>query len=184
MALPHPQFMAQEAAASLEFKEWTTWSARPETAPRTYVENGVLVISGNSNVAEHGGWERRIDGVEAGKWYRFSARYRAEAVTAESWQVVARLDWRSERVRATEPDYVYQSKREGEWTRARGYTAGHLALRVRPTAMRDDHDTSAPSKSLFTAMGVLEAATGLALLVWSLACIRPSSSSTTDPARG
>lgn len=105
------------AAASLEFKEWTTWSARPETAPRTYVENGVLVISGNSNVAEHGGWERRIDGVEAGKWYRFSARYRAEAVTAESWQVVARLDWRSERVRATEPDYVYQSKREGEWTR-------------------------------------------------------------------
>lgn len=117
-------------AASLEFREtafvagkdgkpagWTTWSARPETAPRTYVEKGALVISGNSNLAEHGGWERRIEGVQPGAWYRFSARYRAEAVPAESWQVVARLDWRGERGRATEPDYVYQSKREGEWTR-------------------------------------------------------------------
>lgn len=105
------------AAASLDFREWTTWSARPETAPRTYVENGTLVINGNSNLAEHGGWERQVDGVEAGKWYRFSARYRAEAVPAESWQVVARLDWRSGRGRIAEPDYVYQSKREGEWTR-------------------------------------------------------------------
>lgn len=37
---------------------------------------------------------------------------------AESWQVVARLDWKNgSGGRATEPDYVYQSKREGEWTR-------------------------------------------------------------------
>jgi predicted amidohydrolase len=96
---------------------WSVWSARPETAPRTYVDGGALVIAGNGNVAEHGGWERRIDGVAPGKWYRFSARYRTEAVAAESWQVVARLDWRAESGRASEPDYVYQSRPEDDWTR-------------------------------------------------------------------
>ena len=40
---------------------WTTWSARAETAPRTFVDRihfrdkpGSLAISGNSNVAAHG----------------------------------------------------------------------------------------------------------------------------------
>jgi predicted amidohydrolase len=101
------------------------WSARAETAPRTYVDPlryrtrpGSLAISGNSNLAEHGGWERRVDGVEAGGWYRFAAYYRAEAVAAESWQVVARLDWRgAEGDRAGMPDYVYRASRDGEWTR-------------------------------------------------------------------
>jgi predicted amidohydrolase len=119
------------AAASLHFEEsafvaakegrpegWTTWSARPETAPRAFVDKGALAISGNSNIAGHGGWERRIGGVEGGAWYRFTARYRAEGVPAESWQVVARLDWQNAAgSRATEPDYVYQAKRDGEWTR-------------------------------------------------------------------
>ena len=79
---------------------------------------GSLAISGNSNLAEHGGWERRVDGVEAGAWYRFAAYYRAEAVAAESWQVVARLDWRgADGARAGMPDYVYRASRDGEWTR-------------------------------------------------------------------
>src|ERR1017187_8658792 len=75
-------------------------AARPETAPRVFVDPlhyrsrpGSLAISGNSNGAEHGGWERRVSGVEAGTWYRFVAYYRAEAVPGESWQVVARLAW-------------------------------------------------------------------------------------------
>ena len=97
---------------------WTTWSARPETAPRTFVEKGSLAISGNSNIAGHGGWERRVSGVERGAWYRIEARYRADAVPTESWQVVARLDWRTANDgRATEPDYVYRATREGAWTR-------------------------------------------------------------------
>jgi predicted amidohydrolase len=125
-------------AASLHFQEsafvaavdgrppgWTVWSARPETAPRVFVDPlhyrtraGSLAISGNSNLAEHGGWERRVAGVEAGSWYRFVAYYRAEAVPAESWQVVARLDWRtSSNGRAGEPDYVYRASREGAWTK-------------------------------------------------------------------
>jgi predicted amidohydrolase len=125
-------------AASLHFQEsafvaaadgappgWSVWSARPETAPRVFVDplhyrthGGSLAISGNSNVAEHGGWERRVAGVEAGTWYRFVAYYRAEAVPSESWQVVARLDWRtSSNGRAGQPDYVYRATREGDWTR-------------------------------------------------------------------
>ena len=104
------------SGASLHFQEsafvaagdgrppgWTVWSARPETAPRTFVDPlhyrthpGSLAISGNSNPAGHGGWERRVTGITGGAWYRFVAYYRAEAVPAESWQVVARLDWRDQ----------------------------------------------------------------------------------------
>src|SRR5438046_1981049 len=129
---------ATATAASLHFHElgfvadrdgkpanWTMWSARPETAPRVFVDPqqyrtrpGSLAISGNSNLAEHGGWERRLTGVEPEAWYRFTAYYRAEAVSAESWQVVARLDWRTaDNRKAGEPDYVYRATREGEWTR-------------------------------------------------------------------
>ncbi len=125
-------------AASLHFHEsafvaeadgkpagWKTWSARPETAPRVFVDRlhyrahaGSLAISGNSNAAEHGGWERQVSGIEPGAWYRFVAYYRAEAVPCESWQVVARLDWRTSGPgRAEYPDYVYRASSEGAWTR-------------------------------------------------------------------
>ncbi len=103
---------------------WTTWSARAETAPRCFVDTlryrsspGSLAISGASNIAEHGGWERVVTGIEAGAWYRATAYYRAEAVEAESLQVVARLDWRNDRdKRVGEPDYIYKARRDGAWT--------------------------------------------------------------------
>jgi predicted amidohydrolase len=102
---------------------WTTWSARAETAPRAFIDAlhyrtkpGSLAISGASNPAEHGGWERAVAGIEAGAWYRFVAYYRAEAVPSENWQVVARLDWRNSVNRRTgQPDYVYKASREGRW---------------------------------------------------------------------
>ena len=104
---------------------WTRWSARPQTAPRTYVDPvvyrshpGSLAISGNSNAAEHGGWEYTVAGVEPGKFYRFAAYYKSAGVPAENWQIVARLDWRKPgKDRAAEPEYVYRAVREGEWTR-------------------------------------------------------------------
>src|SRR5439155_21762690 len=104
---------------------WTTWSARAETAPRCFVDTlryrskpGSLAISGASNIAEHGGWERLVPGIEAGAWYRATAYYRTEAVEHESLQVVARLDWRDARDRRTgQPDYVYKARREGAWTK-------------------------------------------------------------------
>src|ERR1700687_5288993 len=100
---------------------WTTWSARAETAPRAFIDSlhyrtkpGSLAISGASNTAEHGGWERSVSGIEAGAWYRFVAYYRAEAVPTESWQVVARLDWRNSANRRTgQPGYVFQGSGGG-----------------------------------------------------------------------
>ncbi len=126
------------AAASLHIREsafvaaqdgkpagWTEWSARPETSPRVFVDPlrgrtgpGSLAISGHSNLAEHGGWERKVSGVAPGEWYRFAAYYHAEAVGCESWQVVARLDWRTaDGKRAGQPDYAWRATREGSWTR-------------------------------------------------------------------
>ena len=104
---------------------WIVWSHRPDSAPRVFVDSvnslgqaGSLAISGNSNPAAHGGWERRIPGVQPGLWYRFTAFYRAEGVTAENWQIVARLDWRDAGGgRAGQPDYVARARREGVWTR-------------------------------------------------------------------
>jgi predicted amidohydrolase len=104
---------------------WTTWSARAETAPRTFVDPsqfrshaGSLAISGNSNAAEHGGWEYRVPGIEPGKWYRFTAYYRSTGVRAENWQIGARLDWRkSSSKRAAQPDDVYRAVRVGAWTK-------------------------------------------------------------------
>ncbi len=96
----HQSGFAAETGANPE--GWTTWSARAETAPRTFVDPqqyrtrlGALAISGAGNAAEHGGWERRLSGVEPGQWYRFTAYCRAQTVSCESWQVVARLDWRT-----------------------------------------------------------------------------------------
>ena len=75
---------------------WTTWSARSETAPRSFVDPlhyrtkpGSLAINGQSNIAEHGGWHRLVPGVVAGSWYRFTAYYKTEGVTHESVQVLS-----------------------------------------------------------------------------------------------
>lgn len=105
--------------------DWQTWAARPEIAPRTFVDvvhsrggEGSLAISGDSNPAAYGGWERTVGKVEAGKWYRFSAYYRAKGLEYEPLQVVARLSWQTaDGKRAGRPDYPYAIARNGEWTR-------------------------------------------------------------------
>jgi predicted amidohydrolase len=104
---------------------WTTWSARAETAPRTFVDKtvsrsgkGSLAVAGNSNAAAHGGWQKVIGDVKGGAWYRFGAYYRSEGVAQENWQIVARLDWKDAAGKRTgQPEYVYRVSREGSWTR-------------------------------------------------------------------
>src|SRR5579872_5213523 len=63
---------------------WTQWSARADTAPRTFVDPsqyrtrpGSLAISGNGNASEHGGWHYQVPDIEPGKSYRFVAYYRS-----------------------------------------------------------------------------------------------------------
>ncbi|MCC6857389.1 MAG: carbon-nitrogen hydrolase family protein [Bryobacterales bacterium] len=101
---------------------WTTWAARPEIAPRMFLDAthyrkgpASLAVSGNSNAAAYGGWEYAAGGVEPGKWYRLQAYYRAEGVPQEQLQIVARLDWRSAGGRAGQPDYAWKLQRDGEW---------------------------------------------------------------------
>ena len=105
--------------------QWTVWSARPEIAPRTFVDEsrnredpGSLAISGNGNAAAHGGWEHIARGVAAGKWYRLVAHYQATGLKYEPVQVVARLDWAdADGKRVGQPDYAYVTQPDGEWRR-------------------------------------------------------------------
>jgi predicted amidohydrolase len=104
---------------------WTVQSQRSEIAPRAFVadgpsrgEPGALALAGDGRAAATGGWERRIDGVTAGRWYRLTAYYRAQGVAHENWQVLARLDWRTaDGTRAGQPEYAWQAEADGGWQR-------------------------------------------------------------------
>jgi predicted amidohydrolase len=104
---------------------WNAWAPRAEIAPRTFVDQvhfrshpGSLAISGNSNAAEFGGWEYLAGGVTPGTWYRFSAYYRSEGPLYEPLQILPRLDWQTgDGKRAGQPDYVWSTSRDGDWTR-------------------------------------------------------------------
>jgi predicted amidohydrolase len=95
---------------------WTAWAARPEIAPRTFVDGvryrslpGSLAISGASNAAAYGGWHHSVAGIEPGRWYRLTAYYEAEGVADEPLRILARLDWQSSgKERAGRPDYAFQ----------------------------------------------------------------------------
>src|SRR5947209_9792826 len=100
---------------------WRTWAARPEIAPRTFVDiahyrhaPGSLAISGNSNAAEYGGWEYTASDVKPDKWYRFAAYYRADGISDERYQIVARGDWtKPDGTRSGQRGYAFQIERGG-----------------------------------------------------------------------
>jgi len=104
---------------------WKLWSQRAATAPMVSFDHtisrsgkGALVVSGNSNAAAHGGWENTIPNIQPNQWYRFTAFYRTQGVSHPNYQVVPRLDWlTSQGKRSGQPDYVYKTKQEGDWTK-------------------------------------------------------------------
>ncbi|MCB1021280.1 MAG: hypothetical protein KDC27_15215, partial [Acidobacteria bacterium] len=104
---------------------WAPWAAREEIAPNTWIDaehsrsgDGALAISGASNLGAYGGWDRVIEGVEPGKWYRATAYYQAQGIEQERQQVLARLAWRkADGKTAGRPDYAYRLDREGVWTK-------------------------------------------------------------------
>ncbi|MFN0167421.1 MAG: carbon-nitrogen hydrolase family protein [Bryobacteraceae bacterium] len=122
--LPVKQASFQAAADGMP-AGWKTRAARPEIAPRAFVDSthfrtrpGSLAVSGNGNAAAYGGWEYIASGVEAGKWYRLVAHYRAEGLRNEPLQVVARLDWvRPDGKRSGQPEYAYKVTPFGDWKR-------------------------------------------------------------------
>jgi predicted amidohydrolase len=114
-----------EASAGGLASGWRVWAPRQGTAPRVYVDAtraharlGSLAVSGDSNPAVCGGWERDVAGVAAREWYRLTAHYRVEGPVYEPVQVLARLDWRDARgERVGQPDYASAVERVGEWKR-------------------------------------------------------------------
>lgn len=104
---------------------WKPWSHRADTSAKTDWDASVkrsgrasLRVSGGGNAIVHGGWENEVSGLKPDTWYRFSAVYKQSGVSNPEWQIVPRLDWRDGSGKRTgQPDYVYQQKGEGEWTR-------------------------------------------------------------------
>jgi len=104
---------------------WKPWAPRVEIMPRTFIDTvhfrtgpGSLAISGNSNPAELGGWEYTIKGVRPGSWYRFAAWYKAEGLTYEPVQALAKLYWTTaDEKQAGAPNFPSVATPEGGWTR-------------------------------------------------------------------
>ncbi|MEZ5398126.1 MAG: carbon-nitrogen hydrolase family protein [Bryobacteraceae bacterium] len=113
--LPAAQFEADST--------WKTWAPRDEIAPRAWKDTNTfrtappsLAISGASNQAAAGGWQRDVAGIETGKWYRLKAYFRSAAVAHENLQVLARIDWRrADGKRAGQPEYGWRIRGAGEW---------------------------------------------------------------------
>jgi predicted amidohydrolase len=107
--------------AEASWSEWSAWAPRPEIAPRTYIESLAgkdrLAVSGDSNAAAFGGWERTVREIRGGSWYRFRASYRAEGLDYPARQIVSRLDWLDATgKRKGQPDYPWSATSDGEWT--------------------------------------------------------------------
>jgi predicted amidohydrolase len=74
-------------------------------------------MSGDSNPAVFGGWQRTITGIQPGQWYRFRADYRAEGLDYPARQVLPRLDWiNAKGSRTGQPEYPFSTRTDGGWT--------------------------------------------------------------------
>src|SRR6516225_9027893 len=73
---------------------WHGYAARPEIAPRFWVEQpgDRLAMAGRGDDALDGRWLRRVP-VTAGKYYAFSAEYRDRNVPTPERSVLARVLW-------------------------------------------------------------------------------------------
>jgi predicted amidohydrolase len=104
---------------------WNTWSARPELAPRTFVDNkhsrgnpGALALSGNGVAGASGRWEKPVSGIRPGQWYRLTAWYRTDGLKDEANAVLCRLGWAdSDTKNIGEPEYAWETTVEGSWRR-------------------------------------------------------------------
>jgi len=95
---------------------WTALAPRPVAQPARSSATGVssysLSISGNGIPNVYGGWTTRIQGIQAGAYYRFNARAVATDITSlrESITIVAR--WRGSFGDEVSPDYVWDYQRQ------------------------------------------------------------------------
>jgi predicted amidohydrolase len=125
LASGNSELAAAGPGASFEDQGWRNWAPRQELMPRCHIDADnyrtapdSLAISGNSNAAAYGGWERTYE-VVAGEYYRATAYYKAQAVKDPRRQIVLRLDWLDGGgKRVGQPDYAYRTEpAEKGWTR-------------------------------------------------------------------
>jgi predicted amidohydrolase len=120
-ALAQPVLLRESGFKAL----WEIWAPRAEIAPRGYLDEtkfrtqpASLALSGNSNPAVCGGWQKLVAGIETGRWYRLTAHYRSEGPQYDPVQVLPRLDWSDARGRRVgQPDYAWRVERDGDWRR-------------------------------------------------------------------
>ena len=98
---------------------WQAWAPREEIQPKTWTEGEVLGIAGAGNAAAWGGWQKGVDKVEPGQWYRFSTLFRTEKAGYEHRQVGVRIEWLDANGHRTgQPDYPWQVEPAGgAWKR-------------------------------------------------------------------
>src|SRR5262249_27981178 len=89
---------------------WHTTAPRDEIRPSfAYERNGgpdgapCLVIKADARQGQDGSWARGFQGT-GGKYYRFSALYKAIAVRLERRSIVAKIDWQDAQGRSVPSD--------------------------------------------------------------------------------
>lgn len=125
---------------------WERWSPRPEIAPRfareareNRADEGAAggkpgpeaLLIACDQAASWGAWRQRIDGVQGGRTYRFSALYRTQNVAHPLRSVSAQLDWldaMGQRVRppdfaAPKSDTAPPAALKSDWQRVEYITA-------------------------------------------------------------
>ena len=90
---------------------WSTFSARPETAPGVLSSTGgtgyILEIFGNNVPNVYGGWRTAIQGLQGGRYYRFRARALPTSIASPRESITILLRWRGAFGDEVAPDYVW-----------------------------------------------------------------------------
>lgn len=89
--VPAPVQSSQAAGGA-----WRTWSPRAELAPKATIQSdqGEPTLALQSTRFEsYGQWVTQVNGIEAGKFYRFEALHRSAGVESDVVSVIAILTW-------------------------------------------------------------------------------------------
>ncbi len=100
-ALAHDgKTLLDQSSFSVDSPGWETYSQRTEISPEFSIDpdkslsgDGSLCLYGASNSAVRGCWRKKVEGVEGGAFYQFSAAFTVYSVPVAHHKVFARLHW-------------------------------------------------------------------------------------------
>ena len=125
LALSGPAVLLDQSTFSApDSAGWRVVAQRPEIAPRGWIDRtvgrggqGALALAGDAKAGVSGGWQRKVDGIEAGAWYRLTVELRSAGIDFERQRIASRLDWQSAKnERAGQPDYGTFRSTSGDWS--------------------------------------------------------------------